>query len=365
MHFNNKGLDHFLNTLSDDIKNKYDLSKIIWINSGNKIEIICKDHGSFFILPHNLKKGGGCPECAKIKRTSPRKQPYYTIEEVKTELQQIFGDTVGYDLVSNNLLQITLICPKHSSFTKHIRHLRAGKGCVKCNKKENMRKDVPVKTISDYIPVDVDTNLILDNIEFKGWGKKLKIECRIHGIITLLPGDIKRGCPKCRTDAYQKTRLMSVETFIERANIVHENKYDYSHLTEFTSGKIQIKCPEHGFFLQRSSSHLAGRGCSKCAKQGTSGKEQQWLKSLNIDQELWHTTININNKIYKTDAYDPKTNTIYEYYGRFWHGNPDDPESSKINNLLKKPLSELYQKTLIREQELKNAGYKIINYWGE
>lgn len=53
--------------------------------------------------------------------------------------------------------------------------------------------------------------------------------------------------------------------FIEKAKIVHENKYDYS-LAEYKDSitKIKIICPEHGIFEQNPNGHLSGCGCYIC-----------------------------------------------------------------------------------------------------
>ena len=59
----------------------------------------------------------------------------------------------------------------------------------------------------------------------------------------------------------------SNEEFIKKAREIHGNKYDYSK-TEYVDAKTKvcIICPEHGEFWQRAGSHLAGRGCNKCAR---------------------------------------------------------------------------------------------------
>ena len=50
--------------------------------------------------------------------------------------------------------------------------------------------------------------------------------------------------------------------FIEKANLVHNNKYDYS-LVNYINNKTKVKiiCKIHGAFEQIPDSHLRGRGC--------------------------------------------------------------------------------------------------------
>jgi len=54
--------------------------------------------------------------------------------------------------------------------------------------------------------------------------------------------------------------------FINKAQKIHGNKYDYS-LTEYINARTKVKiiCPEHGIFEQNASSHIRGRGCIKCS----------------------------------------------------------------------------------------------------
>lgn len=46
--------------------NTYDLSKVNYVGSGKKIELICKKHGSFWKLPTDVMyaKKSGCPRCS-------------------------------------------------------------------------------------------------------------------------------------------------------------------------------------------------------------------------------------------------------------------------------------------------------------
>jgi hypothetical protein len=55
------------------------------------------------------------------------------------------------------------------------------------------------------------------------------------------------------------------EQFIDKANIKHNNYYDYS-LVNYTKAKSKVKiiCPKHGEFEQQPSNHLFGQGCIWC-----------------------------------------------------------------------------------------------------
>lgn len=57
----------------------------------------------------------------------------------------------------------------------------------------------------------------------------------------------------------------TLESFVEKANKVHNHKYDYG-LVEYKNSrtKIVILCPIHGKFEQEANCHIQGQGCKKC-----------------------------------------------------------------------------------------------------
>ena len=45
---------------------KYDYSRVKYINNHTKVCIICPEHGEFWQYPQDHKKGVGCPYCSKV-----------------------------------------------------------------------------------------------------------------------------------------------------------------------------------------------------------------------------------------------------------------------------------------------------------
>lgn len=68
---------------------------------------------------------------------------------------------------------------------------------------------------------------------------------------------------------------ITTEQFIERARVIHGNRYDYS-VTELNgmNNKVAIICQVHGKFYQRAASHLSGSGCRLCNERQQLTKEQ-------------------------------------------------------------------------------------------
>ena len=61
---------------------------------------------------------------------------------------------------------------------------------------------------------------------------------------------------------------MNREEYIEKAKIIHDGKYDYSHLplTFKCTDRIPIICPLHGEFLMIARNHINNKQqCPICA----------------------------------------------------------------------------------------------------
>lgn len=67
---------------------KYDYSKVRFIATNEKIEIVCKVHGSFTQLPAHHIRGVGCPKCASYG-FNPNKPAYLYYLRVTTEDNQV------------------------------------------------------------------------------------------------------------------------------------------------------------------------------------------------------------------------------------------------------------------------------------
>ena len=104
-------------------------------------------------------------------------------------------------------------------------------------------------------------------VDYKNNHTKVKIICQTHGIFEQRPTNHLTGqkCPKCSTKIGHKKQSYSNDVFVKKANMIHNNRYDYSLIDYKThKNKITILCKTHGEFEQIPSSHLSGKGCPKC-----------------------------------------------------------------------------------------------------
>ena len=87
------------------------------------------------------------------------------------------------------------------------------------------------------------------------------------------------------------------------------------------------------------------------------------LNNIYINHALNDGEFNIPNTRYKADGYCHETNTIYEFHGDYWHGNPKIYDSNRINKTCNITHGELYKKTLEKGNIIKDMGYNLVVMW--
>lgn len=132
-------------------ENKYDYSKVNYINSRIKVAIICKNHNEpveFNQIPTNHIKGHGCPFCKKEKlKQIFNKSTDEFIAEVKNKYNFVYDSSkVKY---INNKIKVILICNIHGEFLKSPSKILTGEGCPKCSIEEISNKFK--KNINEFI----------------------------------------------------------------------------------------------------------------------------------------------------------------------------------------------------------------------
>jgi hypothetical protein len=96
---------------------------------------------------------------------------------------------------------------------------------------------------------------------------KVNIICKIHGEFEQIASShlIGQGCPRCGIIKRSEIHKYDTNIFIEKANKIHKNKYDYSKVDYINiDTKIIILCKLHGEFEQTPYGHLSGNNCPKC-----------------------------------------------------------------------------------------------------
>jgi hypothetical protein len=135
--------------------------------------------------------------------------------------------------------------------------------------------------------------------------------------------------------------------------------------------RVLWRCPKNPNHIWKRSINkmVSGQtGCKRCIKN-YSNAQIKWLTEIenkeNID--IQHATkpngeFNIQG-VGCVDGYCAQTNTIYEFHGDFWHGNPRIYNRDDINPINHKTYGDLYDKTIKRDEKIRQLGYNLIVKW--
>ena len=284
---------------------RYDYSKSIYTGCEKKLIIICKEHGEFQQQPNNHLYGKGCVKCGRIKTSNDQRS---NTEEFIKNSKLKHGDKYDYSNVKyiSYHSKVKIICKDHGEFEQSPSHHLRGQGCYKC-------------------------------------------------------GEIKTANSKyCNT----------IE-FIEKSKKIHGDRYNYSKTEYKKSNKnVIIICKEHGEFNIRPNNHTnSNQGCYKCQiKKQYSKKCINWLNFVSKYHNIYiqhgdnDGEYRIPNTRYSADGYCLETNTIYEFNGTRWHGDPRFCDKNETSHVGIK-YGELYEKTIRKEDIIKNMGFNYIAIW--
>lgn len=242
--------------------NKFDYSKVNYINNDIKVIIICPTHGYFEQKPGNhLSSKYGCTKCG-IGR-----EKYNKIEEKRIYKEKLFNNIV------TNFLS-------------------------KCSEVHNNKYDYSM-------------------VEYKNTTHKIKIICKEHGDFLQRPSAHLdgQGCMECRLNK----RRTGLDKFLQRCINIHGVKYDYSLVKEYKNSltKVKIICKKHGIF-EISPEHHTNRkqGCSICKESIGEKLISKYLDDNGIEYKREYIFNDCKNiKELRYDFYLPSYNLCIEYNG--------------------------------------------------
>ena len=245
-----------------------------------------------------------------------------TTEEFIKKANIIHNNYYDYSKTKYTLSKekIVIICPKHGEFNQKANNHLNGQGCPIC-KLENLSK----KHLSNTEEFIKKANIIHNN--YYDYSKTKYITARdIITIICPKHGEFNQisyyhlngnGCPKCALEKTINSHLSNTEEFIKKANIIHNNYYDYSK-TKYTTNhsNLIIICPKHGEFTQMALHHLKGCGCPKCAFSKGEKEIEKYLLNKKIIFEEQKTFADLKDKsLLSYDFFIPSKKLLIEYNG--------------------------------------------------
>ena len=155
-------LEEFLEKARKVHGDKYDYSKVEYVDSHTKICIICPEHGEFWQTPASHLFGHGCKKCGFITSSnSSRKGAAKFIKDATAR----YGDKYDYSKViyKNAHTKVCIICPEHGEFWQEPNnHLRF---TPKCCKKSKLEEEI--RNLLSEIGVEYEEQKTFDWLVYK------------------------------------------------------------------------------------------------------------------------------------------------------------------------------------------------------
>ncbi len=74
-------------------------------------------------------------------------------------------------------------------------------------------------------------------------------------------------------------------------------------------------------------------------------------------------TIQMGHSFIRFDGFCKETNTVFEFHGDYWHGNPKLYDPNLINKDTGCTFGQLYEKTILREEFILSQKYYLFTIW--
>lgn len=343
----------------------------ISFGSHKKVWWVCKNCGHEWMAKVCNRNRTSCPACVgKVATYSNNLKVHFP--EVSAE----WHPTLNYELRPEDVIcgsekKVWWQCKKCGYEWKAIIYNKVKeKACPSCNNKILHNNNSFADMYPDFLSEWSNTNIVDPKEITRIYSKKIWWVCGIcdYEWNALIYKRINGcGCPACagRTTTNSNS-LKALYPEVSKEWHPTKNAFGPDNVT-YGSGKlVWWLCKECGYEWKAVIRHRTSNNssCPKCAKSSISNSGSKWLDELNISHKNREITIKCGNRRYRVDAYDPVNNIIYEYFGNFWHGNPEIFNPEDTNPVSKKTFGELYNETLSRIKNLESDGYNIVCKWG-
>ena len=227
-------------------ENKYDYSKVNYVNSYTKVIIGCPVHGEFTQAPDtHTRQRAGCRECHFERKRE-------TLEGFITRAREIHGDRYDYSKAEykGSLKNLTIICPEHGEFeqlpTNHLS--KRASGCRFCAWEDNGHRRR--KTTNEFIEGAIETHGNLydySKVEYTLGKSKVKIVCKKHGEFEQIADNHLwgSGCPRCSpriSKSEELLRKILEEIFSKHGNFKFPNVRPKWLVNPNTNHRLELDC---------------------------------------------------------------------------------------------------------------------------
>ncbi len=381
--------------------NKYDYSLVVYIRTTDKVDIICPIHGIFKQDPMSHKRGTGCPTCATLRRQTTRsKQTVEYKQSVIEKRKQTCMDRYG--TVAPLLNAEVKNKSKSTCLEKYGNEQHLFNRGVQEKRKQTMvkRYGVEFSGQSQELTTKREQSCLLKYGSKSSLSNKevqRKVKCTMmmkHGVEYSGQSFIKQEKTKqTMMERYGveysgqspllqlKKKQTMVETYSVESNkhfhmtdtlsLLEDHEWMNSEYVDKKKSATQIS-KELGVSVSCVVNYIHKHDFPIRYKNKSSSLSNAWIKylieSLGIYIQYSESAdgeFKIPGTIYRVDGYCAETNTIYEFHGDVFHGNPKLFESNDNCHPFDKTITagELYQATIERENKIKSLGYNLVVMW--
>jgi hypothetical protein len=319
-------------------------------------------------LPKTVVRGSGCPLCKAA--TNAQRQMLSSAEfnqrlDIRNEVCESSVHLAEDSTYLGNQIKIKFACAAgHSWYTRPGDIINNHAGCPHCA--GTVSRDV-ASALAELVARWPTLTINSIHTTLLGRREQVDAQCEYGHTWTTHYERLMNGhyCPHCNGNA----RYDDV-TFRKKLNTVNKNIEVLDHYTNATTN-LTVKCTscEHTW-KPRPYNLLNGYGCPQCSKNNKFSKKAiTWLRYLEkttgavIQHAKNYGEFRIPGTKYRCDGYDAGTNTVYEFYGDYWHGNPSNTVSTAYNTHLSKTFGDLYNTTMTRERTIRSMGFNLVSMW--
>jgi len=217
---------------------RYDYSKVVYINTKTKVCIICPEHGVFWQTPNGHIRGGGCKACAIAFTASIRRM---STDDFIARCINIHGYKYKYiDTIYMNMFKkVVISCPTHGNFTQTPNAHLNGQGCSRCA--DDRLSKLYTLTLSEFVERAMKTHgTIYDYSEvvYRGYNNNINIICQIHGVFNQTPHNHIGGCgcPICKISHGER----ETAKWLDEHKVEYIREYSFPSLIGINGGQLRF-----------------------------------------------------------------------------------------------------------------------------
>lgn len=182
-----------------------------------------------------------------------------------------------------------------------------------------------------------------------------------------------------------KQRNTGPSTNRNRAHYVrgHHRRQPIKNTEKYTDEGYAVFGENERFFIdKRIGPHWRGNRdlgtietiycLGKSPRGSFSHKAVRWLKAIESKRKISiRHALNGGEQVFpvgagryiRVDGYCEETNEVFEFYGDYYHGNPEKFASDEFNKKLKKTFGELYAEVQERASWIRGMGFNLVEIW--